>query len=95
MVENIDLMHFTEIVANVTFFAYNAGSKSILERFGKKSPSESLKCEKENKHFAMVRFLMFVTRTCISDNGLSSLFDAICEPIDSYLSPIYLLKQKR
>ena len=92
---NTDFMHFTETVENVAFSAYNACSKSILERFGQKSPSESSKYDKENKHFAMVRFLMFLTRTCIGDNGLSSLFDAICEPIDSRLNPIYLLKQKR
>ena len=55
----MDFVHFTEIVENVTFFAYNACSKSILERFYKKSPSESSKYDKGNKHFAMVRFLMF------------------------------------
>ena len=92
---NTDFMHFTETVENVTFSAYNACSKSILEWFGKKSLSESSKYDKENKHFAMVRFLLFLTRTCIGDNGLSNLFDAICEPIDSPINPIYLLKQKR
>ena len=43
----------------------------------------------------MVRFLMFLTRTCIGDNGLSSLFDAICEPIDSQLNLVDLLKQEK
>ena len=91
----MDFVHFTEIVENFTHFAYNACSKSILEWFGKKSPSESSKYDKKYNHLVMVRFLMFLTRTCIGDNGLSSLFDAICEPIDSPLNPTYLLKQKR
>ena len=87
-------MHFAEITENVTFFAYFDSSKSILERFCRKSPSESLKYNKENKHFAMVRFLMFLTRTCIGDNGLSNLLDAICEPLVSGLNPVYVYKQK-
>ena len=41
----------------------------------------------------MVRFLMFLTRTCIGDNGLSNLFDAICEPLVSSLNPVYVYKQ--
>ena len=91
----MDFMHFAEITENVTFFAYFDSSKSILERFCRKSPSESLKYDKENKHFAMVRFVMFLTRTCIGDNGLSNILGAICEPLVSGLNPVYLLKQKR
>ena len=43
----------------------------------------------------MVRFLMFLTRTCIGDNGLSNRLDAICEPLVSGLNPVYVYKQKK
>ena len=88
-------MHFAKINENVMFFALKDCSKSILEGFCEKWSPKSLKYHYENKHFAIVRFHDFLSRTCIGDNGLRLLFGVFCEPLRSGLNPAYISKQKR
>ena len=91
----MNFMHFTEIMKCVTFFALKTCSKLDFEWFRRNRSSKSSKYDKENKHFAMVRILMFLSRTCIGDNGFFGLFNGICEPLVSGSKPAYFYKQRR
>ena len=42
----------------------------------------------------MVRILMFLSRTCIGDNGFFGLFNGLCEHLVSGSKPAYVYKQK-
>ena len=91
----MEFMHFAKINENVMFFALKDCSKSILERFCEKWSPKDLKYHYENKHFTIVRFHDFLSRTCIGVWSLIGHLGVLCEPLRSGLNPAYISKQKR
>ena len=61
----------------------------------RKGVPKSLKYHYENKHFAIVRFHDFLSRTCIGVWSLIGHLGVFCEPLRSGLNPAYISKQKR
>ena len=54
-----------------------------------------MKYHYENKHFAIVRFHDFLSRTCIGVWSLIGHLGVFCEPLRSGLNPAYIYKQKK